>query len=344
MRRVLDAMTPEQRVGQPFMVGAAATGTAAASLSAIDRYHVGSVILSGLERAGVSAVRAVVDTLQRRDGGLARLYVAADQEGGQVQALRGPGFSDLPTALAQGQLAPSRLRADWQSWGRQLAAAGVNLDLAPVLDTVPADRVTTNRVDGIYQREYGHDPRTVASHGVAVLRGLHDAGVGSAVKHFPGLGRVTGNTDFTAGVVDDETTRGDPYLRPFRAAVRSGVGVVMVALARYQRIDPGRLAVFSPTVMRSLLRGDLGFDGVIISDDMGAAAAVNHVPPGQRAVRFFAAGGDLLLTVEPTDIPVMTAAVRDQARRDAGFAARVHDAAVRVLISKQRAGLLRCGP
>src|SRR2546428_10195697 len=96
---------------------------------------------------------------------------------------------------------------------------------------------------------------------------MERAGVATTAKHFPGLGRVTGNTDFTADVVDDVTTPDDPYLQPFQAAVDGGVPFVMVALATYTKIDPEHLAVFPPTVMQ-ILRGQLCFQGVIVSDEI----------------------------------------------------------------------------
>lgn len=105
----------------------------------------------------------------------------------------------------------------------------MNVDLAPVMDTVPASMVATNVPIGRYQREYGNDPGTVAEKGTAFLLGLHHAGVAGTVKHFPGLGRVTGNTDTTANVVDSVTTRADPFLQPFAAGVGLGAPIVMVS-------------------------------------------------------------------------------------------------------------------
>ena len=116
------------------------------------------------------------------------------------------------------------------------------------------------------------------------------SGVATTAKHFPGLGRVVGNTDFSAGVVDAVTTANDPYLGSFRAAIGAGVPFVMVALATYTRIDPAHLAAFSPLVIGGLLRGDLGFRGVVMSDDLGATAAVASMLPGQRALSFLLAG------------------------------------------------------
>src|SRR4029077_5788469 len=127
-------------------------------------------------------------------------------------------------------------------------------------------------------------------HGVAFARGLADAGVDATVKHFPGLGRVTGNTDTTSHVTDTVTTRDDAYLGPFAAAVQAHVPFVMLSTAIYSRIDRGTPAPFSHTIVHDILRADLGFTGIAITDDVGAAAQVSGYPVGERAVRFIAAG------------------------------------------------------
>jgi beta-N-acetylhexosaminidase len=172
---------------------------------------------------------------------------------------------------------------------------------------------------------------------------MQDAGLATTAKHFPGLGRVRGNTDFTASVVDNVTTTDDADLAPFRDAVIAGVPFVMVALATYTRIDPSRLAVFSPTVMRSLLRDGLGFTGAVVSDDLGATAAVAAIPASQRALDFLSAGGDLIISKTVAPANAMADAIVARATTDAAFRARVDDAALRVLHAKQASGVLRCG-
>src|SRR6185437_10837438 len=139
------------------------------------------------------------------------------------QALRGPGFSTMPSALDQGTVAPPALRAAAAEWGRQLAAAGVNLNFAPVMDVVPPGTDAQNQPIGALQRAFGHDPGTTGRHGAAFVRGMRAAGIATTAKHFPGLGRVVGNTDFTAQVTDTVTTPSDPYLASFHRAIRAGV-------------------------------------------------------------------------------------------------------------------------
>ncbi len=339
-RRVLARMTEAERVGQLLMVDCPSTGATVATYVAVGNYHVGSVILDGTSQLSVQETANVVARVQVRVGGQAELFVATDQEGGQVQRLQGPGFSAIPSAVVQGTFAPTALQAQAQQWGRQLRAAGVTVDLAPVLDTVPPN-FGPNPPVGDLQREYGRDPAIVSSHGIAVAQGLRSAGVDATVKHFPGLGRVSGNTDLTSGVLDQVTTRRDAYVEPFALAIRGGVPFVMVSTAIYTRIDPKSPAAFSPTIVTGMLRHDLGFRGVIISDDLGISKQVSGTSVGDRAVDFIAAGGDVVLTVDATQAPAMTAALLARAKSDRKFAAQVDAAALRVLQAKQARGLLR---
>src|SRR5947209_2918064 len=164
------------------------------------------------------------------------------------------------------------LQAQALRWGRQLRAAGVNLDYEPVADTVPPGTDSQNAPIGQLRREFGHYVSVVSPHVAAFIAGMRGAGVATTAKHFPGLGRVKGNTDFTSSVTDSVTTRYDAYLKPFGRAIASGTQFVMVSLATYTKIDPYNQAVFSPTVMHTILRGDLAFHGVVMSDSLSAAA------------------------------------------------------------------------
>jgi len=246
-----NCMTETQRIGQLFMVGTPATGLSSQTVTDIQTYHVGNVLLTGRSSAGVTATAAVSAALQAKADGPSTsgvpLFIATDQEGGNVQVLSGTGFSSIPTALTQGGYPSSTLRADAKTWGAQLKAAGVNVNLAPVLDTVPsAAFAPSNKPIGYYQREYGYDPTTVSTEGGAFAQGMADAGIGATIKHFPGLGRVTQNTDTSSGVTDTQTTRTDSYLTPFADAVNAGVPFVMVSLAYYSKIDPASDRYVSP--------------------------------------------------------------------------------------------------
>lgn len=340
----LARMSLAQQVGQLVMVGGSATGVSEATLDAISQRHVGNAMLTGRSTLGAAATARVSARLQARATRAATaavpLLVATDQEGGAVQVLQGAGFSRIPTASQQGRWPPSTLQTQARAWGAQLRRAGVRVDLAPVADTVPPGTDDANPPIGRFERDFAHDPQAVADDVEAFVRGMTSAGVLTTVKHFPGLGRVDANTDTTAGVTDAVTGRTSPELDPWRRAIAAGASAVMMSSAIYPRLDPSGPAAFSRTVITDVLRGDLGFGGVVISDDLGRARQVQRWSAGSRATQFVAAGGDLVLTVDPRQAAPMVDALLARARSSATFRAQVRASALRVLRAKQSLGLL----
>ncbi|MEO7126075.1 MAG: glycoside hydrolase family 3 N-terminal domain-containing protein [Nakamurella sp.] len=337
-------MSLEQRIGQLIMIGTPAGSASSGAISAIGTYHVGSVILTGRSHVSATATRAITDKLQAATGTStngAKLIVAVDQEGGKVQVLQGPGFDRMPTALYQGtHYSLDQLRAHADSWGGELAAAGINLNLAPVMDTVSQSFAPKNAPVGYFDREYGYTANDVAMRATAFANGMRDAGLAVSIKHFPGLGRVTGNTDTTSGVTDTVTTRQSDSVGAFGVGINSGAPVVMMSTAVYSKIDPGVPAAFSSTIIQGMLRGDLGFSGVVISDSLDGAAQVERWSQGERAVKFVAAGGDIVLTTSSTAVAPMYAALLARANKDTAFRGQVDAAALRVLELKGSLGLL----
>ena len=209
------------------------------------------------------------------------------------------------------------------------------------MDTVPSAAAARNNPPiGNYQREFGYTTWRVTGHGAAFAHGLSDVRVAAAAKRFPGLGRVTANPDTSFGVTDRVTVRHDPHFAQFQAAVDAGSQFMMVSTAFYSRIDGTRAAAFSPTVIKTLLRGDLKFNRVVISDDLGNARQIAAWTPAQRAVLFVQAGRDMILTVSPAVLPAMYNAVLKRATSDSAFRSAVNGAALRILTSKQHQGLI----
>jgi beta-N-acetylhexosaminidase len=340
---LLAALSLEQKVGQLLMVGAQA-GTAPAALDPVlTDQKAGGVVLLGTWNGAPTVAGAVQhwQPVGRAAAGGIGLLVSADQEGGQVRHLQGTGFPATPSALSQGRAGTAGPNAT--TVAGNLEAVGINVNLAPVADTVAASFAARNGPIGVYQREYGNDPATVSRSVVAATRALQADGVSATLKHFPGLGRVTGNTDLTAnGTTDQTTTTDDAYLEPFRAGIQAGADLVMISSATYAKIDPDNRAAFSRSVVTGLLREQLGYDRVVVSDDLGGAVAVASVPAGERATRFIAAGGDIVLTGLPQTVPTMAGALRDKAQGEPAFAAEVDAAATRVLELKVRRGLAAC--
>ena len=342
----LDGMGERAKAAQLFMAGIPATGVPPADQAALAHSAPGGVYFSGRAKSGAADVARISADVQKRGTAAAhgvQLFVGVDQEGGKVQPLAGPGFSTIPPATEQGRWSPDQMRQAATTWGRELRSAGVNVDLAPIADTLSPAVGKANPAIGKYDRAFSTDPAVVASHVRAFVEGMRDAGVSTSAKHFPGLGAVRGNTDVQDHVVDDQATPNSPTMQPFEEAVRSGSPFVMSSSATYPKIDPANRAVFSRTTLSGLLRDRLGFKGLIISDDLGQAKEVASVPLGQRAVDFLAAGGDVVLTASPRTVDPMIDAVIDRSHRDPQFAARVSDAERQVLEAKTAHGLMPCG-
>ncbi|MBO1754124.1 glycoside hydrolase family 3 protein [Allobranchiibius sp. CTAmp26] len=343
---LMKSMTLQQRVGQLFMVGTPATGASSQVLDQITDYHVGNVFLSGRSTSGTATPARTTAALRSRVTAASTaktpLFIATDQEGGAVQVLQGSGFSRIPAALTQGSWSPSTLQSSATTWARQLAGVGVNLNLAPVADTVPSAAAARNNPPiGVYQREYGYTSYKTTDGSTAFLRGMTAGNVGSTTKHFPGLGLVTANTDTSYGVHDRITTASSPYLNPFKADIKQGVTAVMMSSAIYDKIDPSTLAVFSTKAVRLVTA--TGFAGPIMTDDVGNAVQPGRWPAANRAVNSLYAGVDLVLTVNPSVLPTMYDAILQRAQTDPWWESRVESAAWHVLMGKSQRGLLANG-
>ena len=335
----------EEKVGQLMMVGVDAQAPKQSSNEAVDTHHVGNIFIAGRTTAGSQATQKVISSFTSKVGPgtthTTPMLVATDQEGGEVQVLAGSGFSDIPSALDQSAQPRDQLVASARTWGKELADVGVNMNLAPVADLVDIARPASNEPIGRWGREYGHDAATVSSQAGAFAEGMQASKVIPTYKHFPGLGRVKDNTDTSAGVVDSTTTRSaDTAVSVvFGAAIAAGAPVIMVSSATYSLIDPSAPAVFSSTIVTDMLRREMGFSGVVITDDVSAAVQVQDVSAGDRAVRAIRAGCDLVLaSADPTVAADMVKALIATARSDPAFAARVDESATRVLNLKKSLG------
>ena len=338
----LDGWTLEQKVGQLLMVGVDAGSTTPPGRY-VTELHAGGVFLSGRSSRGASATKALVDSLQalvtEDSTHGSRLLISTDQEGGDVQVLSGPGFSTMPTALTQAASDAEALKASATTWGAELASAGVTMNLAPDADLVDIADPTSNAPIGRWKREYGHDAATVTACAGAFAAGMRASGVIPTFKHFPGLGRVTQNTDIASGVTDAVTTREDAALGIFRTLIDEGTCAVMASSADYSLIDAGTPACFSSAVITDLLRGDLDFEGVVITDDVAAAVQVSDWTPGDRAVSAVKAGCDIVLAAADASVAdAMASALVEAAQADETFAARVDASVRRVLALKATLG------
>ncbi|WP_314457599.1 glycoside hydrolase family 3 N-terminal domain-containing protein [uncultured Microbacterium sp.] len=332
----LAGMSVADRVGQMFMVGTSVDGADPTTLAAVADDHIGGIFLHGRSDAGTQAIAGLVSQFTTAAGAdNSELWVATDQEGGTVQVLSGPGFDGIPSAVEQAQQPDAQLRENASTWGAQLAAAGVNMNLAPVADIVTSPEfAASNPPIGELAREYGYDGATVAAKSGAFAAGMRDGGVLPTFKHFPGLGHVDDNTDYSTGVTDEVVTPDGPDVGVYRTVLSQGPAVVMLSTADYALIDPGVPAAFSSRVV-GVLRDGAGFEGVVTCDDLSAADQVGGYSPADRATLAVDAGVDLLLvSADPSVYPEMHQAVLARAQADPAFAAKVDAAVTRILAQK----------
>lgn len=339
--RAIATMSLDERAGQLIMAPMFAGGNPADLSALISTRHVGSVVLIGNWNNGTAAAKTAADALQSYAPSGNQLIVSTDQEGGQVQHLKGSGFDTMPSAVAQGQMSADTLRSSAKTWGGQLKQAGINVDLAPVLGTVQVKR-SSNAPIGALNRDFGLDSNGNAQHGIAFVEGMRDAGVGATVKHYPGLGAVTGNTDFTTeGILDTTTTLDGEQIGAFNTAIKQAKpAMVMMSLATYQRIDSSAPAAFSSKIIDGTLRGSVGYDGVVISDSL-SAAAVSGIATKDLGVRLVDAGGDLACIGDTSYVMPILDGIIARAQSDPAFAKKVTASATRVMTLKYQMGLAK---
>jgi len=294
------ALSLEGAIGQKLLL--AFSGKQGASpdlLDALHRYRpAGVTLFRSLNIDTPEQVLALTLDLQRaaQEAGLPALLIAADQEGGQLMAV-GEGVTQLPGSMALGAVGDAQLaRRAGEVLGRELAAMGINVNYAPCCD-VNVDPHNP----GIGVRSFGEDPQQVSALGAAMIAGIQSAGVAATAKHFPGLGDTVVDPHWGRPVVPHALERlRRVELPPFKAAVGAGVQMVMTAHIALPAVD-GRTdvpATLSPAVLGGLLRQQLGFQGVIVTDAMNMHAIRQGEALGEQAVRAARAGADLLLMGE----------------------------------------------
>jgi beta-N-acetylhexosaminidase len=290
---------------------------------AIAERRVAGAILFRDNATGPQQVTALTGSL-RRAGGALKPVVCVDQEGGDIRIL--PWSPPERSQPAQG--AAQSAGPDARAAARSLLSQGVDVSLAPVAD-VP---ISGSAIAG---RQFSTDPAAAARDVTAAVGGWRAGGVAPTLKHFPGLGGATVNTDFGRATVQRSRAELDADLQPFRAGIAAGAPLVMVSSAVYPALDGRHIAAQSPAVVQTLLRRDLGFKGVAVTDSLEAAAvrAVGDVE--SNSVASVAAGMDLILTTGRGSYIHVYRALLARAKADRGFRGRVRDSAARVLALRQ---------
>ncbi|MEJ3745025.1 glycoside hydrolase family 3 N-terminal domain-containing protein [Actinomycetes bacterium KLBMP 9797] len=348
-------LSDEDLAGQvlmPYAYGSAAADVSAGSaagnrkLAGVDtpaemvaKYRLGGLILVGFSADDPTSknqpttnvdspaqVRELTTGLQAASAKLAAggapMLIGTDQEYGVVTRIK-EGVTSLPSAMAAGAAAqPGLTEEAWRAAGSELNALGINVDFAPVADVVGSG-------SAIGSRSYGADPAQVAAQVAGAVRGLQAGGVAATLKHFPGHGHTTTDShEALPALAQSRAALDAGDLPPFTAGIGAGAKLVMSGHLDVRAIDPGTPATFSRKVLTDLLRGQLGYTGLIVSDALNMPPA-KRWPPGEAAVRALNAGNDLLLM--PPDLAAAHNGLLAGLRDGSLPRARLLDAATRVL-------------
>ncbi len=289
----VEDMSVRDMVGQMFVVSVGGTEPDYYVEKMVRERNIGGVIFFGYNMESEEQVRSLTASLQQlsmRTEPAVPLFVAVDQEGGDIASA--PWVTPRPAAAEVGGRGdPAEARAVAEGIGDELLRAGVNTNFAPVVDT--------GFGAAIGNRSYGEDPELVSRMGAASVEGFERAGIVSAAKHFPNHGPAVADSHEALPVVDHDMETLQSYdLPPFRAAVEAGVPMMMAGHLLYPAVDAERPASLSPKWM-GILREDLGFDGVVVTDDLAMAGASGGGTPERAAVEAVGAGADLLVVSSP---------------------------------------------
>lgn len=293
----ISTMTVEEKIGQLCMFGFSGTKTVSSEFAKIMRdYHIGCVILYGqnISRGnsdgGFKQCLALTDSVREANGSEIPLLISTDVEGGTVTRFKWKKSLESGRTLGK-KKDTERARNQFVYIGEGLLSAGINVDLAPVLDVSkdPDSHFMGRRI-------ISSDEDIVSEIGAACVDGLHEAGVLSIVKHFPGHGSTNTDSHDATPVVSKSYDSLRSYdLVPFRNVLRYGADGVMVSHILFESIDSDHIASQSSIVIGDLLRGEYGFEGIVMSDDFRMAGLRNRTSLDKAAVRFLLAGGDLIL-------------------------------------------------
>jgi beta-N-acetylhexosaminidase len=342
----LSGMTLEQRIGQMFIVNLYGPQLTEVGRDFLTRVQPGGVVLIGDNIGTAQALTRLINSYQQTsiDADGLPLFVAVDQEGGPISHLR-DGFTVFPTpalltASGQSELA----RRVGAAMAAELRAVGVNLNLAPVadLETNPDNPIIT-------RRSFGSDPTRVSPIMAAYIEGLQSAGVLATAKHFPGHGETDSDSHTTLPILDLTRERLDAVeLAPFRAAIDAGVEVIMAAHIWYPALEPQENlpASLSSNIITRLLRDELGYDGLVMTDALDMDAIDTSYSYPDAALKAIQAGVDLLIAAH-IGLDSQEAAVRaiaDAVRDGRISEARIDESARRILDAKARYNLLDWTP
>lgn len=293
--KLLNNLTLEQKVGQLLMCGFHGQHADEQITRLIRDYHVGGVIYFRRNVESVDQLTRLSAELQdmAAEAGALPLMISVDQEGGMVARIDQEGMTQVPGNMALGATGnPEYTLKCAQILGRELKNIGIDMNLAPVVDV---NNNPLNPVIGV--RSYGEHAKSVATHGVAAITGYQSQGIAATAKHFPGHGDTAVDSHLGMVTVPHDRNRLEQMeLLPFRRAIEAEVDAIMTAHVMFPSIEPEPIpATLSHKVLTGLLRDEMGFEGIIITDCLEMHAISKPYGVAEAAIRAVEAGADLIL-------------------------------------------------
>ncbi|RCW50374.1 beta-N-acetylhexosaminidase [Paenibacillus prosopidis] len=292
IKEKIAGMTIDEKIGQMVIVGLKGTSIQARALKMIESYHIGGFILYKENIADANQTMTLLNQLKAANiSNTAPLWLSVDQEGGKVSRMPDE-FIELPKAQQVGMVNQrSYTRQIGLALGKEVHSLGFNMDFAPVLDI---NSNPNNPVIG--DRSFGSDPQTVVRHGIETMKAIQSEQVAAVVKHFPGHGDTSVDSHLDLPVVYKTLKELQSFeLLPFEEAIKQGADAIMIAHLLIPNIDKQNPASLSRTIITNLLRENLKFDGVVITDDMTMGGIIKHYDIGEAAIKSVQAGSDILL-------------------------------------------------
>lgn len=290
VEKIVNSLSQEQMAGQLLMIGFDGKEPDYYVSRMINLRYVGGVVLFGRNIETKEQVTKLNNQLQKMSLAKVNLpvFIAVDQEGGPVNRFKGL-ITKSPDPPSLGKLSGDDVSTYALKTGQELKPMGINVNLAPVLDVADSRSIMAGRA-------YGDDPDIVATAGVAAISGYKNSGIIPCAKHFPGLGLAVQDTHATSTRINsnlDALNKRD--FIPFRKAIQNGVEMIIINHAVYPAIDSQNPASLSYTIQTGILRGMLGYQGLILTDDLEMEAAESAGSIGPNAVKAIKAGADIVM-------------------------------------------------
>lgn len=330
-------MSIDEKIGQMIFAGVTGTKPNAEAEQLVAKYKVGGIIFNGKNFTSPAQTVAYVNYLKKENrSNRIPLFFGIDQEGGRISKLPG-NLKSTPTNLDIGKINNPPFSYEMGGLlGKLVDAYGFNMDFAPVLDV---NSNPDNPVIG--NRSFGNEPDKVAQLGIGTMKGLQSEKIISVIKHFPGHGDTSVDSHLELPTVNKTKAELERLeLVPFKRAIEEGADVVMIGHISLPKIDPVYPSSMSKVVVTGILRNELGYKGVVITDDMTMKAVIDHYDIGKAAVASVKAGSDIIMIAHDHDkILAAISALKFAVQSGEITEERLNESVIRILELKEKYGL-----